>query len=81
MATILQLAGMLPRDPEFRAFVGYFMVPPREVDVDTAAEFIRVACGVDSRRELARHAGAAERFHNIIRKPFLAWKKRQSEPA
>lgn len=77
----LQLAGSLPRDPQFRAFVGYFMVPPCEVSIDEAAEFIRVACGVDSRRELAQHAGAAERFHNIIRKPFLAWKERQEEHA
>ena len=78
---ILQLAGMLPRDPQFRAFVGYFMVPPCEVSIDEAAEFIRVACGVDSRRELAQHAGAADRFHNLIRKPFLAWKERQEEHA
>lgn len=78
---ILQLAGMLPRDPQFRAFVGYFMVPPCEVSIDEAAEFIRVACGVGSRRELAQHAGAAERFHNHIRKPFLQWKERQTEHA
>lgn len=78
---ILQLAGSLPRDPQFRAFVGYFMVPVREVSVDEAAEFIRICCGVDSRRELAQHAGAAERFHNIIRKPYLAWKERQEEHA
>lgn len=81
MATVLQLAGMLPRDADFRAFVGSFMVPPRAVSVDEAAEFIRVACGIDSRRELAEHAGAAERFHTIIRKPFLAWKEHNIETA
>lgn len=78
---LLQLAGSLPRDPQFRAFVGYFMAPPCDVSIDEAAEFIRVACGVDSRRELAQRAGAAERFHNIIRKPFLSWKENHMENA
>jgi hypothetical protein len=79
---ILQLAGMLPRDPEFRAFVGYFMVPPRDdVSVDEAATFIRDACMVESRRELATNAEAQQRFHANIRKTFLAWKERQEEHA
>lgn len=78
---IVQLAGMLPRDPQFRAFLGYFMVPPRDISVDEAAEFIRVACQIDSRRELAENARAADAFHTNIRKPFLAWRERQSEHA
>lgn len=80
MATVLQLAGMLPRDPEFRAFVGYFMVPVRvDVTVDEAATFIRDACQIESRRELTTNAEAQKRFHNHIRKTFLAWKENQLE--
>lgn len=78
---IIQLAGSLPRDPQFRAFVGYFMVPPREVSIDEAAEFIRGACGVDSRRELATDREAQQRFHANIRRPFVAWRERQAELA
>lgn len=78
---LVQMAGMLPRDPQFREWVSQYTVPPRAVSVDEAAEFIRIACGIDSRRELAQHAGAAERFHNFIRKPFVAWRARQAEHA
>ena len=79
---ILQLAGMLPRDPQFRAFVGYFMVPVRDdVSVDEAATFIRDACEVESRRELATDPEAQQRFHTNIRLTFLAWKERQAEHA
>lgn len=79
---ILQLAGSLPRDPEFRAFVGYFMVPVRDdVSVDEAATFIRDACEIESRRELATNPEAQKRFHANIRKTFLAWKERQEEIA
>jgi hypothetical protein len=71
--TPIQLAGALPRDPQFRAFVARFMVPPREVDVDTAAAFIRTVCEIESRRELATDAEAQERFHRCLRKPFVRW--------
>jgi hypothetical protein len=79
---VLQLAGALPKDPEFRAFVGYFMVPPRDdLSVDEAATFIRTACEIESRRELATNEEAQWRFHNRIRRMFLAWKERQEEIA
>lgn len=79
MASIVQLAGMLPRDPEFRAFVGYYAVPPREVSIDEAAQFIRLVCEVSSRRELATNKEAEKRFHEYLRRPFLAWRERQAE--
>ncbi len=73
MATVLQLAGMLPRDPQFRDFVAQYMVPPRAPTVDEAAEFIRIACSIESRRELATSASAAENFHRYVRRPYAAW--------
>lgn len=81
MATVLQLAGMLPRDPEFRTFVAQYMVPPREVDVETAATFIRTVCEIASRRELAVDTQAQQRFHQFLRKPFVAWREKQHQPA
>lgn len=73
----LQLAGMLPRDPQFRAFVSQYMVPVREPTVDEAAAFIRAACEIDSRRELAEDRDAEQRFHRFIRKPYAAWREQQ----
>lgn len=77
----LQLAGMLPRDPQFREWVAQWMVPPREVDVETASAFIRTACEVESRRELATDTEAQQRFHKFLRRPFLAWRDKQHQPA
>lgn len=79
MATVLQLAGMLPRDPVFIDWVGQWTVPPRAVSADEAAQFIRHVCQVDSRRELLTNRDAEQRFHNFIRKPYLLWKERNLE--
>jgi hypothetical protein len=74
----LQLAGSLPRDPQFREWVSQYTVPPIDVTADEAAEFIRIACGVDSRRQLAEDAGAEKAFHDFIRKPYLDWRQQQT---
>jgi len=76
--TPVQLAGMLPRDERFREFVSQYMVPPRMPSVDEAAHFIRVACEVESRREIAQSARAAAAFHRFICRPFSAWQEKQT---
>lgn len=73
----LQLAGSLPRDPQFREFVSQFTVPPSEVSVDQAAAFIREVCQVQSRRQLAEDRAAEQRFHQFLRRPFVAWRDQQ----
>jgi hypothetical protein len=77
----LQLAVSRPRDPQFREWVAQRMVPPREVDIDSAAAFIRTVCEVESRRELEHDEEAQQRFHRYLRRPFLAWRDRQHQPA
>ncbi|MCE4544609.1 MULTISPECIES: hypothetical protein [unclassified Caballeronia] len=77
----VQLAGMLARDPQFQQWVAQWMVPPRAVDADVAAQFIRTVCEVTSRRELATNRDAEQRFHNFLRKPFVEWRERQAEHA
>lgn len=77
MASVLQLAGMLPRDPQFREWVSQYTVPPRVVSLDEAAEFIRTVCEIDSRRELATDTAAQQRFHQFLRRPFCAWRDSQ----
>lgn len=46
-----------------------------ESDEVLAKKFILSQCGVGSRNDLYRMPEAAERFHERIRKPFLAWKE------
>jgi hypothetical protein len=43
-----------------------------------AKEFILSICGVDSRRDLDRNTQAAQRFHQLVRLPFLAWREQQT---
>ncbi|HIH2621677.1 TPA: hypothetical protein ACYLIB_005631 [Burkholderia cenocepacia] len=76
MASILQLAGMLPRDPQFREWVGGF-VNGDPVTVDQAAQFIRIVCKIESRRELATDQRAIDRFHHFLRLPFIDWRDNQ----
>lgn len=78
MTSLVRLAGILPRQPEFRAWLAEAAHQP--ITADDAAEFIRIACGVDSRRELDTNGGAADRFHTIVRRPFLAWRDQQHQP-
>ncbi|CAG9259602.1 hypothetical protein BDI4_600066 [Burkholderia diffusa] len=68
------LACNLTRDPQFREWVGGF-VNGDPVSADEAAQFIRVVCKVESRRELATDVHAADRFNHFLRRPFLAWKE------
>lgn len=74
---LIALAGSLARTAEFQAWVGQYTVPPRTVGADDAAEFIRVVCEVESRRELATHPEAADRFERFIRRLYVAWRDRQ----
>lgn len=76
---IVQLAGMLPRNPDFRAWVEYISVPPQAPTIDEAAEFIRVICQVGSRRELLTNAEAEQRFHQHVRRPFAVWRETQEQ--
>lgn len=82
--TLVQLAGALPRNPRFREWAttqdGPWFDGP-EMSDDSAARFIRVVCCVTSRRDLATNPEAAQRFENLIRKPFVEWCEQQQQPA
>ena len=43
----------------------------------SAKLYITMKCGVNSRNELDTNPEAAQRFHDQIRTPFLAWKEAQ----
>jgi hypothetical protein len=76
MATIVQLAGMMPRDPKFQEWASQF-IPRGNPTVEELADFIRVVCQVDSRRQLAEDREAEQRFHTLLRKPFIDWRDEQ----
>ena len=48
-----------------------------QIDEGGAKAFIVTACGVKSRNELDTNQEAAQRFHEHVRVPFLAWKEAQ----
>jgi hypothetical protein len=75
---IVQLAGALCRNPLFRKWVGLWMVPPRDVTVDDAAAFIREVCEIESRKALADNPQAERRFHQFLRKPYVAWREKEA---
>jgi len=76
MASVSQLAGMLPRDPKFREWLSS-ATQVEQLTADEAAEVIRTVCQIDSRRDLATDKAAAERFHNLLRRPFAEWRAKQ----
>jgi hypothetical protein len=76
MATIAQLAGMLPRDPQFRKWLS-ISTDVRDLTADEAAQVIRDVCEITSRRELLTDQVAARRFHQFLRRPFVEWRAQQ----
>ncbi|WP_104655077.1 hypothetical protein [Ralstonia insidiosa] len=71
-ASLTRLAGILPTQPKFRAWLEELAQQP--ITVDDAAEFIRLACQVDSRKQIDQDAHAAQLFHSIVRRPFIEWR-------
>jgi hypothetical protein len=74
-ASLTRLAGILPTQPLFRAWLEDLAHQP--ITVDDAAEFIRLACQVDSRKQIDGNPDAARLFHTIVRRPFIEWRDNQ----
>jgi hypothetical protein len=69
----VQLSAMLPRDARFRDFVRAFVDFDDVTELD-AAQFIRLVCEIESRRELETNKEAERRFHEYLRRTFVAWR-------
>ena len=70
---IVKLAGMLPRNPDFRAWLvmeGHIF----DDDEDQATSWLKSECQIESRRELATNQMAAAHLRQINME-FQAWKK------
>lgn len=79
------MACVFCREPLFHRWMhtqpaGLAEIATRACSADIAAKtFILQTCGITSRNDLDRNPAAADRFHELIRKPFLEWKDRQPE--
>jgi hypothetical protein len=70
---VVKLAGMLPRNPDFRAW----LVLTDQIfqnDEDEAVAWLTNHCRISSRRELATNPGAAALLRQVNQE-FQAWKK------
>lgn len=80
---LAKLAGILCGDPEFQAWIEKAAAPTWQIadapadatPAERAAVLVRLMCGVESRAELDHNGDAAERFHELIRKPWLEHRK------
>jgi hypothetical protein len=70
---VVKLAGMLPRNPDFRQWL-VSIDQIFEDDEDEAVVWLKNYCGISSRRELATNPGAAAILRQINQE-FQAWKK------
>lgn len=61
------------KDINFQHWVHSFQTGACQTE-EEARQFILDTCGVLSRKELDNHQTAANRFHALIRQPFLEWK-------
>lgn len=68
------MACVFCRDPQFWQWAD-FNSPAVIASADAAKVFILTTCQVKSRNELDTDEAAGQRFHTLVRAPFLAWKE------
>lgn len=74
-AALSRVAAMMCGNAKFQRWVvSRIGAAPQGVsDNQHAAQFVRNACGIDSRAQLDHNARAATLFHEAVRKPFVKW--------
>lgn len=68
------MACVFCRDPKFWHWAD-FNSPAVIASADAAKAFITNTCQVKSRIDLDTNEAAGQRFHDLVRAPFLAWKE------
>jgi len=78
---LARMAGVFCKDPLFHEFIAEFHEgpPPNCTFEEFCKKVIYKVCGIESRSDLDHQEEAATSFHNIIRKPFLAWKSNNNQ--
>lgn len=79
-AGLARLAAMWGDTEDFRAWVHAEFGVALD-DAAEAAEWIREVCQVDSRAALDTDPGAAARFNELIRAPYMAWREADERAA
>ena len=75
-----QLAGILCNDPQFQKFVAIRSgLPNQQFNASAAAEYLRTACSIITRRDLDLRGEAFNKF-NALRTDFDAWRGRIAAP-
>lgn len=74
---LCKLAGTFCTNPQFWFWIGQ-NYEGRYANEKQAADFVRLLCQVESRRDLDTDPEAEKRFHEEIRKPFALWQKEQA---
>ncbi|WP_043307308.1 hypothetical protein [Burkholderia glumae] len=69
-----QLSCSLPSDPQFREWAG-LQSSSEPLTVKQAGDFVKAVCGIVSRNDLKTNVGAEQRFHQHLRRPFVAWRR------
>ncbi len=74
-AALSRVAAMMCGNAKFQRWVvSRIGAAPQGVsDNQHAAQFVRNACGIESRAQLDHNATAATLFHEAVRKPFVTW--------
>lgn len=62
------------RHLDFREYLQEIDPRHEEWTEGAAKGFILAICNINSRNELDRDSAAANRFHELVRIPFLAWR-------
>lgn len=70
------MACVFCREPDFRSFVSQ-RLGGSYCSESQAKAWLLTQCQITSRRELDTNPEAAQGFHDLIRKPYLAWKESQ----
>ena len=69
------IACVFCRDPKFQFWAR--LQCGELLTADQAKAFILETCAITSRSHLDTNPAAADRFHKLIREPFLAWRNDQ----
>lgn len=64
-------AARLCRDPQFHRFLED--IGGQDVTDESAAEWVRTTCGVQSRAELDHNPIAADKYEHMVKRPFIRW--------
>jgi len=72
---LARLAGQLCQNPDFQNFAAIHMCGEGLSRAESAAEWIRLTCGIESRAELDHNAIAASKFHQLVRIPFVEYRE------